>query len=149
MKSMKYGNVINFTHNIYFNICIVKYLIDESQILFQVNNLKDRLVVLSDMDAKLKRLDEFNGQLKEFDGQLKEADAWLLGGRTRMDTLIKPDKPMEVQERVMATMELQSDVQINLEQFKTRVEFWEGPLKPTESGENTEEAQVNLYNPYK
>jgi len=108
----------------------------------QVNNLKDRLVVLSDMDAKLKRLDEFNGQLKEFDGQLKEADAWLLGGRTRMDQLIKPDKPMEVQERVMATMELQSDVQINLEQFKTRVEFWEGPLKPTESGENTEEAQA-------
>jgi hypothetical protein len=107
----------------------------------QVNNLKERLVVLSDMDEKLKRLDEFNGQLKVYDGQLKEADVQLLEGRKRMDTLMKPEKPMEAQDRVMATMELQSDVQLQCEEFKTKVEVWEGPLKPTESGENTAEAQ--------
>ena len=95
------------------------------------------------MDEKLKRLNEFNGQLKEYEGQLKEAEALLVVGRGRMDTLMKPEKPMEVQERVMATMELQSDVQLQCEEFKVRVDFWEGPLKPTESGENTAEAQVN------
>ena len=104
--------------------------------------MKDRLVVLNDMDEKLKRLNEFNGQLKEYDGQLKEAEQWLGGGRKRMDDLIKPEKPMEVQERVMTTMDLQTDVQLKCEEFKARIEFWESSLKPTESGENTEEAQV-------
>ena len=94
------------------------------------------------MDEKLKGLDEFNKQLKEFDGQLKEFEQWLGVGRKRMDDLIKPEKPMEVQERVMATMELQSDVGIQVDQFKPKVEFWNGPLKPTENGENTEDAQV-------
>ena len=94
------------------------------------------------MDEKLKRLNEFNGQLKDYDVQLKESEDWLLEGRKRMDALMKPEKPMEVQERVMATMDLQTDVQLQSEQYKTKVDFWEGPLKPTEPGENTEDAQV-------
>ena len=94
------------------------------------------------MDEKLKGLDEFNKQLKEFDGQLKEFEQWLGVGRKRMDDLIKPEKPMEVQERVMATMELQSDVGLQVEQFKPKVEFWAGPLKPTESGENTAQQRM-------
>ena len=107
-----------------------------------MGDLKARLVVLEDMDAKQKRLDEFNGQLKEFDGQLNEANEWLAVGRSRMDALIKPENPMEAQERVMATMELCSDVQLKCDEFKVRIEFWEGPLKPTENGEDTAEAQV-------
>jgi len=107
----------------------------------QVTGLKERLVVLSDMDEKLKRLEEFNGQLKTYDGQLKEAEEWLLGGRKRMDGLIKPEEPIEVQERVMRTMDLQTDVQMEQEKFQAHIEFWENTLKPTEPGENTEEAQ--------
>ena len=99
-------------------------------------------MVLSDMDEKLKRLEEFNGQLKTYDGQLKEAEEWLLGGRKRMDGLIKPEEPIEVQERVMRTMDLQTDVQMEQEKFQAHIEFWENTLKPTEPGENTEEAQV-------
>merc|ERR1719167_1682451 len=113
----------------------------EGSFTAQVSGLKERLVVLNNMDEKLKSLDEFNKQLKEFDGQLKEFEQWLGVGRKRMDDLIKPEKPMEVQERVMATMELQSDVGIQVDNFKPKVEFWGGPLKPTEPGENTEEAQ--------
>jgi hypothetical protein len=94
------------------------------------------------MDAKLIRLNEFNGQLKVYDGQLKESEQWLGGGRARMDELIKPEKPMEVQERVMATMELQTDVQLKGEEFTACIELWEDGLKPTENGENTDEAQV-------
>ena len=94
------------------------------------------------MDEKLVRLNVFNGQLKEYDGKLKESEEWLLVGRKRMDELIKPEKPMEVQERVMATMDLTTDVQLAMEQFAVKVEEWEGPLKPTEAGEDTEDAQV-------
>ena len=101
-------------------------------------------MVLSDMDEKLKRLEEFNGQLKTYDGQLKEAEEWLLGGRKRMDGLIKPEEPIEVQERVMRTMDLQTDVQMEQEKFQAHIEFWENTLKPTEPGENTEEAQVDF-----
>ena len=96
------------------------------------------------MDEKLKRLEEFNGQLKTYDGQLKEAEEWLLGGRKRMDGLIKPEEPIEVQERVMRTMDLQTDVQMEQEKFQAHIEFWENTLKPTEPGENTEEAQVDF-----
>ena len=96
------------------------------------------------MDEKLKRLEEFNGQLKTYDGQLKEAEEWLLGGRKRMDDLIKPAEPIEVQERVMRTMDLQTDVQMEQEKFQAHIEFWENTLKPTEPGENTEEAQVDF-----
>ena len=96
------------------------------------------------MDEKLKRLEEFNVQLKTYDGQLKEAEEWLLGGRKRMDGLIKPEEPIEVQERVMRTMDLQTDVQMEQEKFQAHIEFWENTLKPTEPGENTEEAQVDF-----
>ena len=96
------------------------------------------------MEDKLKRLDEFNGQLKTYDGQLKEAEEWLLGGRKRMDGLIKPEEPIEVQERVMRTMDLLTDVEMEQEKFKAHIEFWENTLKPTEPGENTEEAQVDF-----
>ena len=97
---------------------------------------------MEDMDANLKLLDEFNGQLKQFDGQLNAADEDLKVLRGRMDALIKPEKPMEAQERVMATMELQSDVQLKCDDFKAVTDFWEGPIKPTKDGENTDEAQV-------
>jgi len=113
----------------------------KAQLGEQVNDLKERLTVLSDMDEKLVRLNVFNGQLKEYDGKLKESEEWLLVGRKRMDELIKPEKPMEVQERVMATMDLTTDVQLAMEQFAVKVEEWEGPLKPTEAGEDTEDAQ--------
>jgi len=114
----------------------------KAQLGEQVTDLKERLVVLSDMDEKLVRLNEFNGQLKDYDVVLKESEDWLVGGRKRMDELIKPDVPMEVQERVMATMDLTTDVQLAMEQFAVKVETWEGPLKPTEAGEDTEDAQV-------
>lgn len=105
-------------------------------------DLKEKLSILDTMDEKLKHLDEFNKQLKEFHSQLKELEDWLVKGRQGMDSLLKPEKPMEPQERVTATMELQSDVQLQCETFAERKAFWEANLQPTEGGENTEDAQV-------
>ncbi len=59
------------------------------------------------MDEKLKRIDQFNGQLKEFEGSIKELEDWLPTGRQRMDDLLNPDNPINPEERVVATMELQ------------------------------------------
>ena len=63
--------------------------------------------ILTEMDEKLKKIDEFNGQIKIFDGTLKEAEEWLPSGRKRMDDLLNPDNPISAEDRVVQTMELQ------------------------------------------
>ena len=73
----------------------------------QTSEYSDKLNLLNDMDEKLKKLDEFNGQLKVFDGQVKELEEWLPQGRTRMDDLLNPDNPVTAEDRVVQTMELQ------------------------------------------
>jgi len=93
------------------------------------------------MDEKLKKLDEFNGQLKVFDGQVKELEEWLPQGRTRMDDLLNPDNPVTAEDRVVQTMELQSDTQLQIEDFAKVSETWNNVLQPSEAGENTPQAQ--------
>ena len=73
----------------------------------QTSEYSEILNLLNDMDEKLKKLDEFNGQLKAFDGQVKELEEWLPQGRTRMDDLLNPDNPVTAEDRVVQTMELQ------------------------------------------
>merc|ERR1711860_343914 len=86
--------------------------------------------------------DEFNGQLKVFDGQVKELEEWLPQGRTRMDDLLNPDNPVTAEDRVVQTMELQSDTQLQIEDFAKVSETWNNVLQPSEAGENTPQAQV-------
>ena len=95
------------------------------------------------MDAKLKRLDEFNGKLKEYDANLKTLEDWLSVGRKRMDDLIKPDGPIKAEDRVVQTMELQTDVKLETEKRDELANVW-NDLQPTESGENTKDAQVRF-----
>jgi len=108
----------------------------------EVANVKERLVTLENMDEKIKKLDEFNGLFKEFDTQLKEFEGWLGSGRKRMDELINPPKVLDAQERVMQTMELQTDTQLQVEKFGEKMTYWEQTLAPTEALENTEDTQT-------
>jgi len=108
----------------------------------EVDSLKVRLVTLDNMDEKITKLDEFNGQLKEFDGKIKEIEDWLLVGRKRMDDLVNPPAPIEAQERVMQTMELQTDVQLQCEEFQLKKEYWDQTLAPQEAAENTDDTQI-------
>merc|ERR1712223_343029 len=106
----------------------------------ETNLRKDQLKVLSDMDEKLKMLDEFNGHLKEFHGSVVELEEWLPTGRKRMDDLLDPNNPVSAEDRVVQTMELQSDAVIEVEKMEKVSETWTG-LSPTEAAENTPEAQ--------
>ena len=59
-----------------------------------------------------------------------------------MDDLLNPAQPIEAQERVMQTMELQSDVQLQCETFAEKRKYWDSTLAPEEAAENTDDSQV-------
>ena len=75
--------------------------------MLQVGEYNSRLTILEDMDSKLKKIDEFNGQIKLFNDKIKELEDWLPEGRKRMDDLLNPDNPIKAEDRVVQTMELQ------------------------------------------
>jgi len=110
----------------------------------EVEGLKMRMVTLENMDEKIKKLDEFNGLFKEFETVLKEFEGWLGSGRQRMDDLINPPKELDAQERVMQTMELQTDTQLQVEKFGEKMTYWDQTLAPTEALENTDDTQTFL-----
>jgi len=108
----------------------------------EVENLKVRLVTLDTIDERIKQLDEFNGLFKDFDAVVKEFEAWLGVGRKRMDDLITPPKELDPQERVMQTMELQTDTQLQVENFGEKMTYWDQTLAPQEPAENTDDSQA-------
>jgi len=105
----------------------------------EVNIRLDQMKLLDDMDEKLKMIDAFNAQLKEFHGKVVEIETWLPEGRARMDELLSPDNPTSAEDRVVQTMELQSDVMIEVEKMEKISEEWQG-LSPNEAAENTPES---------
>ncbi len=72
-------------------------------------------------------------------------EQWNKDGRTRMDDLLKPGTSMLPEERVMYTMELQSDVEGQIEKHGNMMKQWEEELKPTQEDEKSEEAEVGLF----
>ncbi|CAB4065639.1 unnamed protein product [Lepeophtheirus salmonis] len=122
---------------------ILQKLLDDNKMAElngEIDGLKARMEVLNRMDEKLKFLSEFNSTIKVFDGTLTELENWLIEGKRRKDELLNPTETIEPQERVMATMELQSDVDTQIEKTKAAAEEWD-KLKPTEAGEDTPEAK--------
>ena len=59
-----------------------------------------------------------------------------------MDDLITPPKELDPQERVMQTMELQTDTQLQVEKFGEKMTYWDQTLAPQEPAENTDDSQV-------
>jgi len=123
---------------------LAKLLEDDkkNELAEEVSDYKMRLQILEDMDEKLKKIDLFNGQIKEFNVFMKELEDWLPQGRKRMDDLLSPDNPIKAEDRVVQTMELQSDASLEVEKMEKANETWTNDLCPIESGENTDDAQV-------
>lgn len=109
----------------------------------QIEGLKERMKVLDNMDERLKFLDDFNKKLKEFDQVLKDMEEWNAKGRQRMDDLLKPGTNMLPEERVMYTMELQSDIAVQIDKHKEHDELWKS-LMPSQDNEKSEQAEVGL-----
>jgi hypothetical protein len=122
---------------------LAKLLEDEkkSELESEVGEYRTRLEILNDMDEKLKKIDEFNGKIKEFDTFIKELEDWLPEGRKRMDDLLSPDNPIKAEDRVVQTMELQSDTTLEIEKMDKANATWSDELAPAEAGENTPQSQ--------
>lgn len=112
----------------------------KGQLADEVSKLSAKMKILDSMDEKLKNLDEFIKKLKDFDKVLKEMETWNVDGRKRMDDLLNPPKPLLPEERVMYTMELQSDIEAEIAKHaKHNDEVWKS-IEPTEAAEKTDEA---------
>lgn len=96
---------------------------------------------MTNIDEKLVTIDEFNKSFKTYVTMTKELQEWLLDGRKRMDSLLKPEKNLLPEERVMYTMELQSDIEDQIKKFGQQQEMWQS-LKPTTDAESSDESQV-------
>ena len=68
---------------------------------------------------------------------------WNVAGRKRMDDLLKPGTNMLPEERVMYTMELQSDIEAQIAKHEKQAEEW-AQIQPTKDAEKTEDAEVLL-----
>ncbi len=106
-----------------------------------MESFRAKLKILDSMDEKLKVLDAFNKSLKELETAVKEMETWLVDGRKRMDDLLKPPQPILPEERVMYTMELQSDTENQIKKHTEVFAEWE-KIKPTEKHEESAEAEV-------
>ena len=51
-------------------------------------------------------------------------DSWLQNGQKRLESLLKPDKDLLPEERVILTMELQSDIEQEILKTKKCKEIW-------------------------
>ena len=60
-----------------------------------------------------------------------------------MDDLINPPKELDAQERVMQTMELQTDTQLQVENFAEKMKYWDETLAPSDAQENTDDTQAS------
>ncbi len=69
-------------------------------------------------------------------------EQWNQEGRKRMDDLLKPGATMLPEERVMYTMELQSDVEAQVEKHAKLQGEWDAGLKPTQEEEKSERMEV-------
>ncbi len=72
---------------------------------------------------------------------LQELEQWNKDGRQRMDDLLKPGANLLPEERVMYTMELQSDIEAQIEKRTKHEELW-SKVEPKEKAEESEPAQV-------
>lgn len=75
---------------------------------------------------------------------VKELEEWLVTGRKRMDDLLKPEANMLPEERVMFTMELQSDIEEQIKKHGAVTEVWNS-IQPTEPGEKSDESDVRCF----
>ena len=87
------------------------------------------------------QIKKFNEDLKIFSTGLSAMEEWNSKGRARMDDLLKPGTNLLPEERVMYTMELQSDIEQQLVKREELGENWE-VLKPQHDKEITTFSQV-------
>merc|ERR1711942_248956 len=80
--------------------------------------LTEKLVVVSQFEEKVSKIDEFCKNLNEFDGSLKSIDAWMTGATNELNDIKNSSDKMAPEDRVARTMDLQEDIAAKFEIIK-------------------------------
>merc|ERR1712098_891660 len=84
----------------------------------EIKALNEKLVVVSQFEEKVTKIDEFCKNQNEFDGSLKSIDAWMTGATNELNDIKNSSDKMAPEDRVARTMDLQEDIAAKFEIIK-------------------------------
>merc|ERR1711899_666349 len=84
----------------------------------EIKALSEKLVVVSQFEEKVNKIDDFCKNLNEFDGSLKSIDAWMTGATNELNDIKNSSDKMAPEDRVARTMDLQEDIAAKFEIIK-------------------------------
>merc|ERR1711922_83857 len=84
--------------------------------------LTEKLVVVSQFEEKVSKIDEFCTALKNFDTSLKTIDDWMMGATKKLEDIKSSSDKMAPEDRVARTMDLQEDIAAKIEVMKKNAE---------------------------
>jgi len=84
--------------------------------------LTEKLVVVSQFEEKVSKIDEFCTALKNFDTSLKTIDDWMMGATHELEDIKSSSDKMAPEDRVARTMDLQEDIAAKIEVMKKNAE---------------------------
>merc|ERR1711948_102356 len=80
--------------------------------------------IIKNLEEKLQSINNFNISFATYQEDIRLLDSWLQNGQKRLESLLKPDKDLLPEERVMLTMELQSDIEQEILKTKNCEDIW-------------------------
>jgi len=118
-------SVMGLFNQIKHNIEVMSLTIPEDKkklIDKEIKALTEKLVVVSQFEEKVTKIDEFCKSLKEFDGSLKSIDEWMMTATKELDDIKNSSDKMAPEDRVARTMDLQEDIAAKFEIIKNNTE---------------------------
>jgi len=96
----------------------------KTELAEEVNSMSQELELLKKIDEKLQKIKDFNTCFATYQDDIRTLELWLEKGRARLESLLKPEKDLLPEERVMLTMELQSDIEQQILKMKNCEDIW-------------------------
>jgi len=114
-------SIMGLYNEIKHNVEVMSLTIPEDKkklIEKEIKALSEKLVVVSQFEEKVNKIDDFCKNLNEFDGSLKSIDAWMTGATNELNDIKNSSDKMAPEDRVARTMDLQEDIAAKFEIIK-------------------------------
>jgi len=98
--------------------------IKKSELSEEIEAMSKEMEIIKNLEEKLQNINNFNISFATYQEDIRKLDSWLQNGQKRLESLLKPDKDLLPEERVMLTMELQSDIEQEILKTKKCKEIW-------------------------
>jgi len=89
----------------------------------EIKALTEKLVVVSQFEEKVDKIDVFCTALKNFDDSLKTIDDWMMGATKELEDIKMSCDKMAPEDRVARTMDLQEDIAAKFEVIKNNAQM--------------------------